>query len=112
MRKPLIIMLLGAAFVWGCTMLVHAEDAPKWKVELRLVDQTGEHPDVVAGHYGTDDMKAVRLWDTEKACTEFLTHDKKVAERRKAGDKLVAHDFGAHAKLVWACVPDVKKDEI
>ena len=117
MRKSLIVMLLGAVAVWGCTMAIHARaeesPAPKWKIEIKITDRTGQHEPHVIGWYANDDTpKAVKLFDTEEACKNFLKTDKLLAERAKKGEKVATETVSPNAHLVWGCVVDLKKDEI
>jgi len=115
MRKPLIVMLIGAALVWGCTMWVHnarADDeasAPKWYIAATITDpEGGEHK---VGIYATDDQKMPRLFDTEADCIKFTKTDKLYLERSKKGFEIVKRMYPGH-RLAYECKPDLKKNEI
>ena len=114
MKKPLAIMLLGAALVWGCTMGVKyapAEDAPapKWFIEAVITDPGGVEHHV--GKYGNDDMTATRLFDNEAACIKFTQTDKLFKERTRKGFEIIKVKYPGHT-LTFTCVPDLKKNEI
>ena len=83
-------------------MWVHsagAQDAPKWKIAIVFVDKQHEHDDQVAGWYANDDVTAVRLFDDEKSCKDFLAHDKKVAERKKKANEIALKQFDGRVEV-------------
>ena len=111
----MIVMLLGALLVWGCTMWVHSAHAddeaatPKWYIEATITDPTGTEHKV--GVYATDDQKAPRLFDDEAACIKFTKTDKQFRERTKKGFEIIKQKYPGHT-LAYECKPDLKKNEI
>jgi hypothetical protein len=116
MRKPILILLAGAVAAWTVAMVVHARaddaPAPKWKIEIKITDKTGQHDPHVIGWYANEGEKTVKLFDTEDACKIFLKKDKLLAERAKKGEDIAHQTISPNAHLVWDCVADIKKDEI
>ena len=113
MKKPLAIMLLGAALVWGCTMGVkyaRADDVvgpvPKWKITLQVHDPDQGDVGLVYGNQQTGPV----YFASEKECLAAIKADKKFLEILK---KVL--DFAKQRKASVEppqCMLDVKPNEI
>jgi hypothetical protein len=110
MRKSVIIMLLGAAFVWGCTMLVHAEDAPKapehWKIVIGVHPPDGENLEFV---YGSREKGPV-YYGSEAECKKASGGDRKFLEALKKILEFAKEHRTTVDKPV--CILEVKPNEL